>query len=78
MLGLKETLLVVQKAKVNGLSEMVRACFDEEYDDGHVLRNVLEFEVKGNARGSEDDQRRRGRCKWRRRARVLVWGRRMP
>ena len=30
------------------------------------------------ARGSEDDQKRHGRCKWRRRARVLVWRRRMP
>ena len=37
----------------------------------HVLRKALEFEVK--ARGSEDDQRRHGRHKQRRRARVLFW-----
>ena len=36
------------------------------------------WSLKWRARGSEDDQRRRGRCKWRRRARVLVWRRRMP
>ena len=44
-------------------------------DDGHVLRKVLEFEVKYKRK---HDQRRRGRRKWRRRARVLVWRRRMP
>ena len=32
--------------------------------------------LKWRARGSEDDQRRRGRSKWRRRARVLVWRKR--
>ena len=39
---------------------------------GHVLR-------RDDGRGSKDDQRRRGRHKWRSRARarVLVW-RRMP
>ena len=42
MLGLKET--VVQMAKVNGVrwyGHVLRR------DDGHVLRKVLEFEVKG-------------------------------
>ena len=45
-------------------------------DDGHVLRKALKFEVKG--------KRKRGRPKktWKmqveRRARVLVWRRRMP
>ena len=39
--------------------------------DGHVLRNALEFEVKG--------KRKRGRPKKRwRRARLLVWRRRIP
>ena len=36
------------------------------------------WSLKWNARGSEDEQRRHGRCKWRRRARVLVLRRRMP
>ena len=35
------------------------------------------WSLKWTARGSEDDQRRCGRCKRRRRARVLVW-RRIP
>ena len=42
MLGLKET--VVQMAKANGVrwyGHVLRR------DDGHVLRKVLEFEVKG-------------------------------
>ena len=69
MLGLKET--VVQMAKANGVRWYRHVL---RRDDGHVLRKAL-FEVK--AKGSEDDQRRRGRHKWRRRARVLVW-RRMP
>ena len=50
MLGLKET--VVQMAKANGVrwySHVLRR------DDGHVLRKVLEFEVKGG--------RKRGRPK---------------
>ena len=48
MLGLKET--VVQMAKANGVrwyGHMLR------WEDGHVLRKELEFEVK--ARGSEDN-----------------------
>ena len=43
LLGLKET--VVQMAKVNGVrwyGHMLR------WEDGHVLRKALEFEVKGN------------------------------
>ena len=71
MLGLKET--VVEIAKANGVrwyGHVLRR------DDGHVLRKALECEVK--ERGSEDDQGRRGRRKWRRRARVLVWRRRRP
>ena len=50
MLGLKET--VVQMAKANGVrwyGHVLRK------DDGHVLRIVLEFEVKG--------KRKRGRPK---------------
>ena len=65
MLGMKET--VVQMAKANGVrwyGHVLRR------DDGHVLRKVQEFEVKG--------KRKCGRRKWRRRARVLVWRRRMP
>ena len=46
-------------------------------DDGHILRKALEFEVRGK-RKPEEDQRRRGRRKWRRRARVLVWRKRTP
>ena len=68
-MGLMET--VVQMAKVNGVrwyGHVLRG------DDGHVLRKVLEFEVKGKRKQG----RRRGRHKWRRRARVLVWRRRMP
>ena len=70
MLGLRET--AVHMAKANGVrwyGHVLRR------DDGHVLRKALEFEVR--ARGSEDGQRRRGRCKRRRRARVLVWRKRM-
>ena len=36
------------------------------------------WSLKWRARGSEDDQRRCGRRRWRRRARVLVWKKRMP
>ena len=36
------------------------------------------WSLKWRARGSEDDQRRRERRKWRRRARVLVWRRKIP
>ena len=36
------------------------------------------WSLKWRAWGSEDDQKRRGRCKWRRRAIVLVWRRRIP
>ena len=44
----------------------------------HVgMRKALEFEVKGK-RKREEDQRRYGRRKWRKRARVLVWRKRMP
>ena len=72
MLGLKET--AVQMAKANGVrwyGHVLRR------DDGHILRKALEFEVRGK-RKPEDDQRRRGRRKWRRRARVLVWRKRTP
>ena len=71
MLGLKET--VVQMAKANGVRWYGHVL---RWDDGHVLRKALEFEVKG--------KRKRGRPKktWktqvRRRTRVLVWSRRMP
>ena len=66
MLQLKEA--VVQMAKVNGVRWYRHVL---RRDDGHVLRKVLEFEVK-------DNQRRRGRHKWRKTARVLVWRRRIP
>ena len=45
-------------------------------DDGHVLRKALEFEVRGKRKPG--DQRRHGRCQWRRRARALVWRKRTP
>ena len=69
MLGLKET--AVQMAKANGVTWYGHVLRRDEW---HVLRKVLEFE----ARGSQDDQRRRGRHKWRRRARALVWRKRTP
>ena len=72
MLGLKET--VVQMAKANGVrwyGHVLRR------DDGHVLRKALEFKVI-RPRGSEDNQRRRGRRKWRWRGRALVWRKRTP
>ena len=53
---------MVQMAKANGVrwyGHVLRR------DDRHVLRKVLEF--KGRVRGREDDQRRHGRRKWRRR-----------
>ena len=68
MLGLKET--VVQIAKANGVRWYRHVL---RRDDGHVLEKVLEFEVKSKRR-----QGRHGRHKWRGRARVLVWRRRMP
>ena len=69
MLGLKET--AVQMAKANGVTWYGHVLRRDEW---HVLRKALEFE----ARGSQDDQRRRGRRKWRRRARALVWRKRTP
>ena len=36
------------------------------------------WSLKWTGRGSKDNQRRHGRCKWRRRARVFVWRKRMP
>ena len=50
MLGLKET--VVQMAKANGVRWYVHVL---RRDDGHILRKVLEFEVKS--------KRKRGRPK---------------
>ena len=70
MLGLKET--ADQMAKVNGVrwyGHVLRR------NDTHVLRKALEFEVR--ARGSEDDQRRRGRRTWRR-PRAWAWRKRTP
>ena len=61
MLGLKER--VVKVAKVNGVRTYGHVLMR---DDRHVLRKVLEIEVKGKRNRSEDDQRRCGRCKWRR------------
>ena len=69
MLGLKETV-AKWMAKANGVrwyGHMLRR------DDGHVLRKALELEVKGKRKRG-----RRGRRKWRRRARVLAWRKRMP
>ena len=71
MLGLTET--AVYMAKANGVRWY-----------GHVLRRddgtfwEKHWSLKWGARGSEDDQRRRGRFKWRRRARALVWRKRTP
>ena len=48
MLGLKETVTVVQVAKANGVrwyGHVLRR------DDGHGLRKALEFEVKGKRKG---------------------------
>ena len=64
MLGLKETL--VQMAKANGVRWYGHVF---RRGDGHVLRNALEFEVKG---------KRKRRCKWKRRTRVLAWRMRIP
>ena len=64
---MKET--VVQMAKVNGVRWYRHVL---RRNDGHVLRKVLEFEVKGKRK-----RERRGRCMWRRKARVLVWRRRL-
>ena len=36
------------------------------------------WSLKWRARGSKDNQRRCGRCKWRRKAEVFVWRTRMP
>ena len=44
---------------------MERVCVEEGYDDGHVLRKALEFEVK--------DQRRRGRRKTSGEGEQVVW-----
>ena len=69
MLRLKETVVQMAKAnRVRWYGHVLR------WDDGHVLRKALVFEVKGNSK----DQRRRGRRKWRRRTRVLAWRKRIP
>ena len=64
LLGFKET--VFQMTKANGVrwyGHMLR------WDDGHVLRKALEFEVKGK-RKRERPKKTWKICKWRRRARV--------
>ena len=61
---------MVQMAKANGVRWYGRVL---RRDDGHVLRKALEFEVKGKRK-----QGRPKRRKWRRRARALVWRKRMP
>ena len=71
ILGLKET--VVQMAKANGVRRYRHVL---RRDDGQVLRKALEFEVKGKRKRGRS--KKTWRCKWRRRARVLVWRRRMP
>ena len=43
-------------------------------DDGHVLRKVLEFEV----RRKRKPRRPKKMWKWRRRARASVWKKRTP
>ena len=71
VLGLKKT--VVQIAKVNRVrwyGHVLRR------DDVQVLRKALE--LKSRSRGNQDVQRRRGRRKWRRKARVLVWRKGTP
>ena len=70
MLGMKET--VVQMAKANGVRWYRHVL---RRDDGHVLIKALELKLK--ARGSKDNQRRRGRHKWKRRASVDL-GEKMP
>ena len=58
---------MVQMAKVNGVrwyGHVLRR------DDGHVLRKVLDFELKG--------KRKRGRPKKMWKMQVKVWRRRMP
>ena len=46
-------------------------------EDWHVLmRKALEFEVKGERKRGHD-QRRSGRCKWRRGRVLMVWRRRI-
>ena len=65
MLGLKET--IDRLATANGVrwyGHVLRR------DDDSVLRVALNLEVSG--RESEDDQRRLGRSKWKRRQRRLV------
>ena len=57
---------VVQMAKANGVRWYGNVLRRD--DGGHVLRKVLDFEVKGK---SKQGQPRPGRCNWRRRARVL-------
>ena len=71
MLVLKET--VDQMAKANGVRWY-----------RHVLRRGMmgmfwekHWSLKWRARGNEDDQGRHGKCKWRRRAGVLVWRKRI-
>ena len=55
-------------------SEMVRACVKEGWWACFEKRN---WNLKWRERGSEDDRGRHGKCKWRRRTGMLVWGRRM-
>ena len=64
---------MVQMAKANGVGWYGYVL---KRDNGHVLRKELEFEVKGKRK--RGCPRRCGICKWRKRARVLVWRRRMP
>ena len=52
--------------------------FYKIYVYSYTLARENNYSLKWRARGSEDGQRRRGRRKWRKRARVLVWRRRMP
>ena len=70
MLGLNETVAQMAKAnRVRWYGHVLRR------DDGHALRKACEFEVKGKWR--RGNQGRRGKRKWRGRARVLVWKGRM-
>ena len=71
MLGLKET--AVQLAKANGVRWYGHVL---KRDDGHVLRKALEFEVRGKRKPGRP--KKKWKIKGRRRARALVWRKRMP
>ena len=76
MQGVAELKKVLVEAERNGLSELCK--ISDVW--GGMIGTFWEkcCSLKWRARGSEEDQRRRGRCKWRRRARALVCRKRTP